>query len=582
MLKKQLPAVYADSTQISENELRMLFHNMISALFYYRVVYDENGQPVDSIILAANETAERVTGLKQKELIGKSLREIYPETEPYWIECYGRVARSGSPEHITQYFGALQKWLSSQVYCIKPDHVVAVLTDVTQNVTEREELKKTAKELAAQREENYQLAHVELISGLPNRICLNEAFAARAKDGDGMFYLAIFGPDNLAELLASYGSVLSDRIMCMVAQRLKAVFDAQDTLFSMTGTDLVLLLPASEDRQEIKEMLLRFLSVIRKPVEDGGTRFYISAKCGVASFPSDGTDRDDVIMKANLALYQAKKIGEPIVFYREQIGQRLLHRTQIRNALPKALANGEFELYYQPQFEIASGRIVGVEALLRWHSPDLGEVPPSEFIGIAEESRMILPLGIWVLETACEAVKRLEQGWNIRLRMAVNVSGLQLSQGGFFEIITSLLQSYDLPPERLELEITESVVLNRENEAIDQLNHLGTNGVRIALDDFGTGYSTMSLLKDLRAATIKIDRTFIQDPNALIMNRVLVRLGHILGAEVVAEGVETQEHMSWVRRIGCDTAQGFLLSVPLPFQELLRVLETNQNSTGGS
>lgn len=568
--------------ELSENELRLLFENMISPFSYYRMVYDAEGRAVDYIFLAVNKAFELETGQRREDVIGKHVRSVYPQTEPYWIECFGRVAKTGVSEHISQYSAAFNKWYSALVYSPKPDHVAITIVDISQYVSERDALAKIAQELRAQQTENFLLAHVEPISGLPNRNCLNDALAERMADSNaGPFSLAIIGPDNLVEILASYGSVLSDRIMFDLSQRLRAICQPSEELFSMTGTDLVLLQPDDGDRQTVRDRLTQFLNAIREPIIVEGMRYYLSATCGVAGFPSDGTERDDLIMKANLALYQAKKSGETILFYSEQIGSMLLRRTQIRNALPKAMIHREFELYYQPQIEVSSGRIIGVEALLRWHSPELGEVPPGEFIGIAEKSRLILPLGKWVLETACAAAKRLERERNIQLRMAVNVSGVQLTQSGFFEDVTGLLRSFELAPDRLELEITESVVLSRETGAMQQLNRLHASGIRIALDDFGTGYSTMSLLKDLRVATIKIDQTFIQDPTAPVMNHVIVRLGHILGAKVVAEGVETPEQMDCVRQIGCDAAQGFLLSVPLPFDELLQLIESKQSGVAG-
>jgi len=580
MEKQEEPLASSNAGQpnLSESELLLLFDNMSSPLSYYRMIYDAEGKAVDYIFLAVNKAFEQETGLKREDVIGKNVLSIYPNTEPYWIECFGRVARTGHTERITHYSGELKKWYSGVVYCPKQDHVVLTLNDITRYVSERDKLEQTAIELQSQQEENDRLAHIEPISKLPNRASLYKAFAACAANSGGQpLTLAIFGPDNLAEVLASYGSTMSDQVMLRIAQRLQVACSAGSAFFSMTGTDLVLLMPTPVTKEQSTEILMRCLQVIREPVEEDGISFYISAKCGVAEYPTDGKDRDDIIMKANLSLYQAKKSGGPIVYYDEPIGNMLLRRMQIRNALPQALLNREFELYYQPQFEIVTGDILGVEALLRWHSRELGEVSPLEFISIAEKSRLILPLGKWVLETACEAVKQIERERGIPLRMAVNVSGVQLVQEGFCDSVIECLRSADLAPERLELEITESVVLNEETYALNQLNRLSAFGVRIALDDFGTGYSTMSLLKDLVVSTIKIDRSFIRDADAQVMNRALVRLGHLLGAKVVAEGVETPEELHRVKRIKCDAAQGFLLSVPLPLKALLSLLETLQS-----
>ncbi len=566
-----------ENSDLSERELRLLFDNIVSPLSYYRMIYDAEGRPVDYTILAVNKAFEQETGFRRGESIGKNMRGLYPETEPYWIECLGRVAKTGESERITHYSGALNKWYDGIAFCPKQDYVILTLNDVTLSVLEREKLEQASKELLAQQTELDRLAHVEPITGLPNRACLYDAFAARANGSPALFLLAIFVPDNLVEVLSSYGSTMSDRVMHAIAQRLGGICNGGCILYSMTGTELVLLLPPSETKEQTKKILTKYLDAIHEPVEEAGVVFYISSRCGVAEYPKDGADRDDVIMKANLALYQAKKSGEMIVFFNEQIGNTVLRRMQIRNALPKALPNGELELYYQPQFEITTGRIVGMEALLRWHSPELGEVSPMEFIPIAESSQLILPIGRWVYHTACNAIVQIERERHIQLPIAVNVSGVQLTQDGFCDLVMDYLKRINLAPERLELEITESTLLNQETDALNQLNDLSAKGVRIALDDFGTGYSTMSLLKDLRVSTIKIDRSFIQDESAQVMNRVLVRLGHILGAKVVAEGVETPEDLKRVQRIKCDIAQGFLLSVPLPLKQLLDFLESLQN-----
>ena len=458
---------------LSENELLLLFDNMISPLSYYRMVYDAEGRPVDYVILAVNTAFEQETGIKREDLIGKNALSIYPNTERYWIECFGRVARTGVSERITQYSCELKKWYNGVAYCPREGHVVLTLSDITQYVSERDKLEQSTVELKTKQAQIDRLAHIEPISGLPNRACLYDAFAARVADGNGApFTLAIFGPDNLAEVMASYGSTMSDRVMHAVAQRLHALCEEGFTFFSMTGTDLMLLMPAMDTKEQTQQWLTRFQQAIREPVEEAGASFFISATCGVAEYPADGTDRDDIIMKANLALYHAKKSGEHIRFYEAQIGNMLLRRMQIRNALPKALNNGEFELYYQPQFELATGNIIGVEALLRWHSPELGEVSPAEFIPIAEKSLLILPIGWWVYQTACDAVTQIERERNISLRMAVNVSGVQLMQEGFRERVMHRLQEAGLAPERLELEITESVLINKETNALDQLNRL--------------------------------------------------------------------------------------------------------------
>ncbi len=256
------------------------------------------------------------------------------------------------------------------------------------------------------------------------------------------------------------------------------------------------------------------------------------------------------------------------MFFSEQIAEGLLRRIRIRNALPKALVQGEFELYFQPQIQPFSDRVLGFEALLRWHSPELGEVAPLDFIGVAEESRMILPIGTWVLRNACATLRALNRQYNADFFIAVNVSGIQLYSDTFVEEVLAILKENGLSPHLLELEITESVLLSQERGTIQKLNALYTHGVRIALDDFGTGFSSLGMLKDLKITTLKIDKSFVQDKKNLALMEMMIRLGHIIGTQTVAEGVETEEQMHQARRLGSERVQGFLTARPMPLSAL--------------
>ncbi|HAX40231.1 MAG TPA: hypothetical protein DCY10_05085 [Clostridiales bacterium] len=558
---------------LSEDELLLLIDNMISQFSYYRMIYDESGRALDYVFLAVNRAFETETGLKRADIIGKNVLSVYPLTEPYWIECFGRVGRSGVTEHITNYSAALGKWFDIIAFSPKLEHVAITVNDITSYIEEQNALKETADELKAQQQENYRLAHEEPITGLPNRVSLYNAFAQMTQaDADAHFLIAIFAPDNLAEILASYGSVLSDAIMRVLAQRLSALFPGPDACFSMTGTDFVLLYTQHCDQRQMRFVIERARYSIRQAVDIDGNSYYVTASCGIACYPQDGTDRDDLIAKANLALYQAKRSGEPVVFYNAAIGEAVLRRTQIRNALPSALEHDEFELFFQPLVLASSEHVVGFEALLRWHNPLIGDVAPLEFIAIAEESRLIFPLGKWVLQNACRTLREINSGSRTQYMIAVNVSGVQLRADDFVDQVLTVLEETRIPPGLLELEVTESVLVNRDAHAIEKLNMLHERGVRIALDDFGTGFSSLSMLKDLNISTLKIDKIFIHDPNMAALAKMIVRLGHLFGANVVAEGVETEEQMRFARRAGCDRVQGYYQALPMPLESLNRYL----------
>ncbi len=562
---------------ISEDELQLLFERMVQQISYYRMIYDAEGRPIDYVFLAVNRAFELESGKAREDLIGRNVLSIYPETEQYWIDCFGRVAKTGIPEHISNYSATFRKWYNVLAYSPKPGHVAITVSERASQLEDHLSLAQTEKALEEQQQENYRLAHEEPITGLPNRASLYEEFAKKVQDENvRQFLVAILAPDNLAGILASYGSVLSDAIMRTIAQRLTAQFRDPGECFSMTGTDLVLLISMPYDESRLHEVLSSAQKAIQLPVGIDGVDYYISASCGAACYPRDGIDRDQLIMKANLALYQAKRLGEPIAFFDENISQSLRSRLQIRNSLPKALVNKEFELFFQPQSRMISDRMSGFEALLRWHSEELGEVSPRDFIGIAEESRMILPIGTWVLQEACSALRRINEKFGKQYFVAVNVSGVQLYSEDFAEQVLSIIEKSGIEPRLVELEVTESVLLNREARAIEKLNELYRHGVRIALDDFGTGYSSLHVLKDLKISSLKIDKVFIQDPNAAALTKMIVHLGHTLGAEIVAEGVENEEQMRFVRRAGCDRVQGFFKGLPMPIDTLTRYVTSKE------
>jgi len=558
---------------IPQHEIELLLENMISQFSYYRMIYDAEGRPIDYVFLAVNRAFELEAGKSREELIGKNVLSVYPEMERYWIDLLGRVAKSGVSEHSTNYSAVFHKWFSVLAYSPKRDFVAITVSDETSFVEKHQSLERASLALEEQQLENYRLAHEEPITGLPNRACLYDALLRKMQNGAvEPFLLVIIAPDNLSGILASYGSVLSDAIMRGLAQRLAAHFPGHDICFSMTGTDLVLILSMSPEKDKMRAEYIEAQKVVQHPVNVDGTDYYISVSCGVACYPNDGVDREELIMKANLALYQAKRAGEPFVFFSEQISEKLHNRLLIRNALPKALERKEFELFFQPQINSFQDKVMGFEALLRWHSDELGEVSPRDFIGVAEESRMILPIGAWVLKEACTTLRKINDRYGTQYYVAVNVSGVQLYADDFVDRVLAVLARTGIEPCLLELEVTESVLITRELRAIEKLNTLHEHGVRIALDDFGTGYSSLSILKDLKIMTLKIDKLFIQDPNATVLTKMIVRLGHTLGAEIVAEGVENEQQMRAVRRAGCDRIQGFFKGLPMPLDPLMRYL----------
>ncbi len=549
-------------------ELRLLLDHMISPFSYLRMVYDEAGEPVDYVFLGVNRAFEAETGLRRENILGKNVLSIFPNTEKYWIQFLGRVAKTGNPERFSSYAGALNSWYDTVAYSPKPDHVAMTVTNTTEAVQRRMKLQEKTLELNLSQNENYRLAHEDPVTRLPNRAGLSIVFAELAAHCDvsgGAFALAVMELDGFSELNATYGSLLGESLLRAVAAHLCQHLTADEQLFSLTGSVFALLMPGAPDERAVSERLDGLLDVVSQPLQMEDDYFRMTASCGVAMYPAHGGTEDILMMKANLARYNVRTIGgDAFRLYREQLGESLLRRTRMRSYLRKALENGEFELYFQPEVEAQTGQTIAYEALLRWHSPELGEVPPTDFIPVAEETRLIIPIGEWVLQKACEALKAMNAKASPPLRMAVNISAVQLLREGFLEFVLHTADEAGLLRGQLEIEITESVFVGREGENVDLLNRLHDEGMRISLDDFGTGYSSLSLMHELRLDSLKLDRRFIDRAESSELVDLIVQMAHTLGAEVVAEGVETEAQRIIIERTGCDIMQGYLYGRPEP------------------
>jgi EAL domain-containing protein (putative c-di-GMP-specific phosphodiesterase class I) len=321
----------------------------------------------------------------------------------------------------------------------------------------------------------------------------------------------------------------------------------------------------------------RILDKLRKPVRLEGHDVSIGASIGISLFPNDGEDVESLLRSADTAMYHAKELGRGrFQFYAESMNTLALQRLSMENNLRKALDRSEFELYYQPQVDLATGRIVAIEALIRWNQPDLGLIMPSDFIPLAEETGLIVPIGDWVLRTACRQAKQWEVAGLGPLRMAVNVSGQQFWQKNFIPGLESALRAAQLQPSALEIEITESVLMRDGDETIATLEKLKAMGVRIALDDFGTGYSSLAYLRRFPVNVLKVDRSFImgiaESPDDAAMAGAIVTMAASLKLDVVAEGVETQEQLDVLRRLAYPVVQGYMLARPLPAAQLESLL----------
>ncbi|MET1114864.1 MAG: EAL domain-containing protein [Comamonas sp.] len=415
-----------------------------------------------------------------------------------------------------------------------------------------------------------ELAFSDALTGLPNRLCLSahvEQALQRAAQTREVFAILFIDLDRFKIINDSLGHQFGDRVLKLVADRLQACLRAADMLCRLGGDEFVLYLEGC-DEALAASVAQRILSEMLRPFLLDGLGFSVQCSIGVAQYPSHGHTLNELIMQADTAMYRVKERGRGhYSFYQPQMNSGLLSRMKLEHAMRQALEHGRMAVYFQPQVHIGSNRIVGAEALLRWTDPDFGMVSPGVFIPMAEESGYIVTLGAWVLEQSiCEAVRWSIQG--LPLKVSVNVSALEFRQPDFVERLQVLLQRHGLPSHLLELELTESILLQDAQEMAARVRSIADLGVGLVIDDFGTGYSSLGYLKKLPIAKIKIDQSFVrglpQDTGDQAIVSAIISLGKALGTEVVAEGVETSEQRDCLQALHCHFFQGFLCSPGLP------------------
>ncbi|MFP5240100.1 MAG: putative bifunctional diguanylate cyclase/phosphodiesterase, partial [Acidobacteriota bacterium] len=419
------------------------------------------------------------------------------------------------------------------------------------------------------------------LTDLPNRFLFQDrlgvALRNAANDG-GLLGVICLDLDRFRAVNDSLGHRAGDLLLGEVARRLTPLLRQADTLSRYGGDTFYMLLTGLRDPEDAAHVAGRILTSLAAPMEIMGQELRISASVGIAISPNDGTDPGQLMRNAEIAMYTSKRSGPSgYAFFTEDLGEKVLRGLQLENDLRKALARDEFSVHYQPRVDLLSGTIQGMEALVRWHRSDGSMVSPAEFIPLAEETGLIVPLGEIVLEQACRQARIWADEGYAHLKLAVNLSARQLEQPGLVDTVMAILERTGLPPTSLELEVTESLFLTGFEQAHSRLSALTVMGITVALDDFGTGYSSLSYLKRLPITTLKIDKSFIDglpsdQEDAAIVNSV-VSIAKNLGLEVVAEGVETREQLEFLKSLDCCGGfQGYLFSRPLPARDFAKLL----------
>ncbi|QNI04525.1 EAL domain-containing protein [Halomonas sp. SH5A2] len=529
----------------------------------------------DLPIVYVNTAFERITGYTREESLGRNCRFLQgDDTDPETIKQLRRGVADGTEVHVV-----IRNYRRSG----RPfwnDLYVSPVRDALGQVTH---FIGVQNDISEQREYQAQLAYNashDALTGMPNRTLLTQRLeqgclvARRYHRHLAVLFIDL---DEFKPINDTLGHEVGDFILVEVAKRLEEELRPWDTVARFGSDEFVVLLPDLAHQNDVIQVIERILKRLATPYWHQGSELRITASIGVAM--SDGTlsDPSQLIQQADLAMFKAKRRGRNTCqWYTEDLNRKVSERVSLRNAMQHAIEQQQFELYFQPQMHGPSGKVVGVEALIRWPHPERGFIPPGDFIGLAEDTGQIIPISDWVLATACRVAKQLNELGLGHITMAVNVSPMHFQRPGFLETIERVLEESDLAPGLLELELTEGVLMDSAEQAIQALKRIRQLGVHIAMDDFGTGFSSLSYLKRLPINRIKIDRSFVRDVttdrhDAAIIDGVVAMAGK-MGLEVLVEGVETAEQFTYLAERHCDYFQGYYFAHPMPLNALLDFL----------
>ncbi|SEJ22855.1 sensor domain-containing protein [Paraburkholderia diazotrophica] len=534
-----------------------------------------------NLIEYVNPAFKRITGYDPQEVIGQDCRLLQRDDRNQDGIAAIRQALAANREvsAVLRNYRKDGALFWNQLYIAPvPDtdgqttHHIAVINDVTALIRYQEQLE-------------YQ-ANYDSLTRLPNRNLLRDRLqhalivAERHHKGVAVVFIDLDGFKNVND---SLGHSVGDRLLSVVADRLARCARASDTVARHGGDEFVIVMTDTVDEQSLIAWMERVRASISEPVWLDGTELYVGCSMGASLFPQDGEDAETLMKKADLAMYRAKDMGRnTFQFYQPEMNVSAGARLNMERRLRRALRDNEFLLHYQPQVDIETGQVVGMEALVRWRDPEVGLIPPSQFIPVAEESGLIGPLSEWVLREACRQNKAWQDEGLPPARVSVNLSARQFQQRDIAKLVTQVLAETGLEPQYLELELTESTIMRNAEEAVTMLTELHALGIGLAIDDFGTGYSSLSYLKRFPVDRLKIDRSFVSDigesSDDETITSAIIALAHSLNLQVIAEGVETSTQLDFLKERACDEMQGYFFAKPLPHDAIPDMLQRSADN----
>ena len=685
-----------EAVRLSEKKYRHLFENMTTGFALHEIIRDDQGKAVDYRFLEVNPAFEKLTGVKASDLVGKTVLEVLPNTEQYWIDNAGRVALTGESMAYQNYSRELGRTYDTWLFCPEKYKFAVIFSDITERKQAEQALRESENLLALSQElghigswewrvaeeqvtwskemfriygldpeqthvsfdmamaaihaedrdyvstqvqamlkgkdiDHYEfrivrptdeirqvwarsevkrdtdgqpvkvigtvqdvtervrdqeqlrfLAHHDVLTELPNRVLLMDRLAlaisraSRNKEKIAVFFMDL---DRFKIINDTYGHNIGDKFLQVIAKHIIEEIRDVDTVARFGGDEFAVIMEDVHHVEDVAHIAEKLLETLARPYEIEQREFFVTTSIGISIFPDDATDAQSLLKNADAAMYRAKDFGRNnYQFYSQDLSTKAMERLTLENDLRRALEHEELLIHYQPQIDLKTRRVIAVEALLRWQHPDLGLVSPAKFIPVAEETGLILPIGEWVLHTACAQAHAWQEA-GMAVPVTVNLSGRQFVDGSLASTIIRAIDDTGLPPSLLELEITEGVVMHNPQTATQTLEQVNDYGVRIAIDDFGTGYSSLSNLKSYPINTIKIDRSFVRDittdPDDASIVHAIIAMAHSMGLQVIAEGVENEDQLAFLQKHQCDCVQGFLFSPPLPSDKAGEFLKTD-------
>jgi diguanylate cyclase (GGDEF)-like protein/PAS domain S-box-containing protein len=535
----------------------------LDAFLVMRSVRDASGTIIDFAIEATNGRVQQLTGLERDALIGTTILTILPDYRDNGIfDDMVLVATSGGmreAEWRCQIARTRDTWMHRQVVAVE-DGVVAIMRDITERKLAEERI--------------HHMAHHDDLTGLPNRSLIRDRLdqaILHAQRKARCVAVAFIDLDSFKLVNDGLGHNAGDELLKVVGARMRDCVRCDDDTVGRFGGDefVIILTDLGEDALAIAPVLEKVRQAVTEPVLLEGQEVQVSCSMGVVMYPRDGADPNTLMMNADAAMYRAKDMGNNnFQFYTREMNASVEEKLVLLEGLRNALDEQQFSLLYQPKVDLRSGRIFGVEALIRWHHPEHGMISPLRFIGLAEESGLIVAIGDWVLQTACRQSMAWRAAGLAPISMSVNVSPRQFEEKRLVERVAQALEDSALPAGALELEVTESLIMRDLAQSVGKMRELKAMGISLSIDDFGTGYSSLSALKSFPISSLKIDKSFVSEladnPDDQAIAMAVISLGHKLNLRVIAEGVETEQQCRFLRENDCDEMQGYLFSPPLP------------------